>query len=81
MHLNPVSIAEPDWQEKGISEPARTKEFLRNYRYSSYYDYYVGKRPERAILAYDEASDLLDKESDLRSMLSEYARGRVLYSS
>lgn len=81
VHLNPVSIVEPDWQEKGIGDPARAKEFLRNYRYSSYYDYYVGERPERAILAYEEADGLLDKESDLQSMLSEYARGRVLYPS
>jgi putative transposase len=81
VHLNPVSIVERDWQEKGISEPVRAKEFLRNYRYSSYYDYYVGERPERAILAYDEAVDLLDKEADLQGMLSEYGRGRVLYSN
>ncbi|MDO8514213.1 MAG: transposase [bacterium] len=78
VHLNPISLVEPQWQEKGIVNPAQSKEFLKNYRYSSYYDYYVGERPERAILAYDEASDLLDKESDFHSMLFAYARGKVL---
>ena len=79
VHLNPVSLIEPKWEERGVTSPARTKEFLRNYRYSSYYDYYVGERPERAILAYDEAADLLDKETDVQGMLSMHAKGRVLY--
>lgn len=80
VHLNPVSLVEPDWEERGIHDPARSQEFLRNYRHSSYYDYYVNERPERAILAYDEAAGLLDKEIDLQSMLSVYAKGRVLHS-
>src|SRR3989344_4679955 len=70
VHLNPISLIESDWQEKGISDPKRAKEFLRNYRYSSYHDYYVGERPERAILAYDEAVKLLDEEAELQDMLA-----------
>jgi len=80
VHLNPVSLVEANWQEKGIVDPARAKKFLRNYRYSSYYDYYVGERPERAILAYDETLGLLDKETDIDGMLSAYASGRILHS-
>ncbi len=79
IHLNPVSLVEPEWEERGIRDPARSKEFLRNYRHSSYYDYYVGERPERAILAYDEANDLLDKETDLQGMLAAYVKGKVSY--
>ena len=79
VHLNPVSLIEADWQEKGIRNPARAREFLKNYRYSSYYDYYTGERPERAILAHKEVSGLLDKGRDLHGMLSAYRRGRVLY--
>src|SRR3989338_4122058 len=75
VHLNPISLVESNWQEKGISNPERAKKFLRRYGYSSYYDYYVSERPERAILAYDEAAGLLDKENDLQSMLSAYTRG------
>ena len=79
VHLNPVSLTEPEWQEKGIADIGRAVDVLRNYRYSSYYDYYVGERPERAILAFEEAIGLLDKESDLQDMLSAYTRGKVLY--
>ncbi|OGG50635.1 hypothetical protein A2763_00430 [Candidatus Kaiserbacteria bacterium RIFCSPHIGHO2_01_FULL_54_36] len=81
VHLNPVSLVEPRWQEKGIADPRHTKEFLRNYGYSSYYDYYVGERPQRAILAYDQTADLLDKEEDIQGMLTAYMKGRVFYWS
>ena len=81
VHLNPISLVEPQWQEKGVSDTAHAREFLRNYPYSSYYDYYNGERPQRAILAYDEAAGFLDKERDLQDMFSAYARGRVLYSA
>src|SRR3989344_3379806 len=80
VHLNPISLIESDWQEKGISDPARAKDFLKNYRHSSYYDYYVSERSERAILEYDETVDLLDGEYDIQRMLSIYRKGRVLYS-
>src|SRR3989344_3697702 len=81
VHLNPVALVEPHWQEKGIANPKRAKEFLRNYRHSSYHDYYVGERPEREILAYNEAAKLLDKEADLQDILSAYRKGRVLFSN
>ena len=81
VHLNPISLVEPSWQEKRISNLAKSREFLRTYKYSSYSDYYVGERPERAILAYDEAVDLLDREADLHDMLAAYARGRILYAT
>ncbi|KKW20070.1 MAG: hypothetical protein UY63_C0002G0029 [Parcubacteria group bacterium GW2011_GWA2_51_10] len=80
VHLNPVSLVESDWREKGITDSARAKKFLRNYRYSSYYDYYVGDRSERAILAYDEAVDLLDREDDIQRMLVAYGKGKAIYS-
>lgn len=80
VHLNPLSIVSSEWQEKGITDSGHGQNFLRNYQYSSYYDYYVAERPERAILAYDEAKPLLDKEEDLQDMLAEFAKGRVMYA-
>ncbi|QQG37942.1 MAG: transposase [Candidatus Kaiserbacteria bacterium] len=79
VHLNPLSISDPDWQEKGIADIEKSKGHLRDYAYSSYHDYYVAERPERAILAYEEAADLLDKEQDLHGMIEEYSGGRALF--
>jgi putative transposase len=77
LHLNPTSLVEPEWKKKGIRDPGRASKFLKDYLYSSYYDYYVGKRPERAILAYTEAINLIDKEQDFNAMLVDFSKGKI----
>ena len=79
VHLNPVAFTDPEWHERGIRDIVRAQTQLQSYRYSSYYDYYTGERPERAIIAYDEAADLVDRACDLQEMLAEFGRGRVLH--
>lgn len=39
IHVNPISLLEPGWKEKGIEEPERAIQFLENYQWSSYSDY------------------------------------------
>jgi putative transposase len=39
IHTNPIAIIEPGWKEKGISDAKKSKEFLEEYRWSSYLDY------------------------------------------
>ncbi len=39
IHLNPIKIIDPKWQEEGIKSIAHAKEFLLEYKYSSYLDY------------------------------------------
>lgn len=43
VHTNPVSLVEPGWKEKGIKDLKKTKEFIENYKWSSYADYIGGK--------------------------------------
>ena len=72
VHLNPLSIFEPRWQEKREIDIAKAMKFLKSFRYSSYPDYFHESRL---------ASKIIDKHtlpinvSDLESitkMLSEY---------
>ncbi len=79
VHLNPISIVEPGWKEKRIGDLARAKDFLAGYAYSSYVDYYIIERPERALLSYEEATHFIDRKDDMYDLLADYARGRVLY--
>jgi putative transposase len=79
VHLNPISIVESEWREKGVKNMSRAQRFLDRYKYSSYFDYYSDERPERAVLAYEEALYYIDKKSDLRDLVSSYGQGRVLY--
>ena len=82
VHLNPVSILEPNWsKEKELENVSQAKEFLNNYRYSSYWDYYVGERSERAILAYEEATNFIDKNEDLIGLIAESKKRTQLYES
>jgi putative transposase len=39
IHTNPIAIIEPGWKEKGISDAKKAKDFLEDYRWSSYLDY------------------------------------------
>lgn len=39
IHLNPLSLIQPDWKEIGINNTEEAKLFLNNFRYSSYIDY------------------------------------------
>lgn len=42
IHVNPFSLYEPGWKEKGIENINKAIEFLENYKWSSYQDY-IGK--------------------------------------
>jgi len=45
IHTNPVAILVPNWKERGISgkELSKVAEFIENYRWSSYSDYFGRK--------------------------------------
>lgn len=43
IHVNPISLCEPGWKEKGIGDINKSIEFLENYKWSSYQDY-IGKK-------------------------------------
>lgn len=42
IHVNPVSLMEPKWKEKGIHNFKKVMEFIKEYKWSSYSDY-LGK--------------------------------------
>lgn len=39
IHLNPIKMIQNDWQEKGIREIKKAKDYLATYPFSSYFDY------------------------------------------
>ena len=79
VHLNPVSLAESSWSEKGLSDVARAQAAVDAYQFSSYYDYYIVQRPERSILAFEEGAQYTEKRKDVIGLLASYGRGRVLF--
>ena len=81
VHLNPISLVEPKWEDRIIRNTFRAQKFLGDYKYSSHFDYYDEERPERAILAYDEALQYIDKKADFEELISSYGQGHVLHST
>lgn len=69
VHLNPLSLRYPDWESKGIDKSNEAREFLYSFLYSSFYDYSIGMRPERAIVSYENAPDFLKNQNDLEELL------------
>ncbi len=68
IHLNPIKLIQSDWKEKGINDIEKAKEFLLNYKYSSYLDYLNYNREENKIIKkesfpeYFESADVFEKE-------------------
>jgi len=72
IHLNPVELMEDMWKENGIQNQQKVREFLREYRYSSYTDYFIGERDESKILNKAVLPIAVNDLEDTISMVKEY---------
>lgn len=68
VHLNPLDVAQPGWKEAGVKSPKALRKFMDSYPYSSYFDYWVGSRPDRKILT-TELPDFLKTQNDFEDLL------------
>lgn len=50
IHLNPIKLIDKEWKDKGIRNKKDAVEFLKQYNYSSYLDFFGIKRPQNKIL-------------------------------
>lgn len=69
VHLNPLALHLPNWETVGIVDQQEARRFLQSYSFSSFYDYSVGVRPERNILAFAAAPAFLRTQNDLEELL------------
>lgn len=75
IHLNPIKLIEPNWKEKGISDPLAAKNFVQNYKYSSYHDYFIGNRTESVILNKDIFPEHFAQLNDFEELIQEFREG------
>lgn len=71
IHMNPIDKIDPNWKENGISNKKEALKFLREYRYSSYRDYFVLDRDEGLILNKGILPIKIEDIEDLKGMLEE----------
>ena len=72
IHLNPVKLIDSTWKEKGIKNLSKAKQYLEQYRYSSYEDYAMGMREESAILTPSEFPDYFEKAHEFNDFINDW---------
>ncbi len=79
IHLNPVKLVEPTWKENGIGNPDQAKKFMNEYHYSSYHDYFIGDRPESAVLNKDAFPEHFGQMNDFQNLIEQFKTGIQQY--
>ena len=72
IHLNPISLVDSGWKRKEIVDIEKAKEFLNDYKYSSYLDYLGVDRPEGKIINKKEFPEYFETTTDFREMINEW---------
>ena len=62
IHLNPIKLIDKDWKSKNMHSQ-KILEFLKNYKYSSFQDFFGVKRVENAILTTVQFPDYFPSKS------------------
>ncbi len=72
IHLNPVKLIDSHWKENGLIDLEKTKEYLNNYPYSSYHDFFRKIRPEKIILNTKEFPEYFEIRNDFEECLKDW---------
>lgn len=71
IHLNPIKLIDSEWKENGISDKEKAKQYLKDYKYSSYFDY-ITNNNEMNILNKFEFPDYFDGFKDFENFIDEW---------
>lgn len=74
IHLNPLKLFDPKWQERGIRNVEKSMYYLSKYQYSSYPDYLGQKRPENAILDPSHFPNYFTNPKSISEEISEWIK-------
>jgi len=73
IHLNPLEINFPDWENKREGYPqSEMKDFLNTYRYSSYRDYVGESRLEKGIIDKKAFPDYFQTKQSFKNFIENY---------
>ena len=78
IHLNPVKLIDTTWKEIGISDTEKTKNFLQNYKYSSYPDYINIDRPESVIINKDVFPEYFVNKKEFTDFIEDWLRYKTI---
>lgn len=72
IHLNPIKLIQSDWKEIGINNKTESINFLNAYKWSSYDDYILSKRPENSILNREKFPDYFEDPNIFKKEIFEW---------
>ncbi len=72
VHLNPVKLIDSNWKENSITDKVKAKDFLWNYKYSSYLDYVGVKRKEVGILNTEPLPPYFETPKEFEGFVDEW---------
>lgn len=72
VHLNPIELIVPGWEDLGIADPEKVRKYIQKYAYSSYPDFAGSKREESSIIS-GEVPGFLSDQNDLDELLKDFA--------
>lgn len=72
IHLNPLEIKFPSWEEKLNNPSIEIKKFLNEYRYTSYLDYSGEDRIENKILLRKNFPEYFHNDQSFKDFISDY---------
>jgi REP element-mobilizing transposase RayT len=72
INLNPISLIDKGWKDRIIKDKIKSKDFLKSYKYSSYFDYVGINREENIILNKDAFPEYFESQLDFDSMVNEW---------
>ena len=72
IHLNPIKLIDPKWRENGVSNMIESKQFLKDYRYSSYPDYIGESRPETTILNKSAFPEYFESSKEFEDYVADW---------
>lgn len=71
VHTNPISLIEPSWKEKGITNKEKAIEFIENYKWSSYQDY-LDKPNFRYLSQRDSLKEFFGGAENCRQQVNDW---------
>lgn len=74
IHLNPLKLIDKNWKENGLKDLKKAKQFLKNYKWSSYLDYKGIVRPENRILNKEAFPSYFQNIEDFDTEINEWLR-------
>lgn len=72
IHLNPVSLVQSDWKEKGINNKKEIKKYLEKYELSSYKDYLGQNRKEKSIISLENFPEYFQEKKDFELFIEDW---------